>query len=155
MHTCTLPVKSYQQFPCSNDDTWTVRIPEYLLAEIRLKAKIAGQKENGGYLFGHIDYKRCIIYPLNHFMPRDSKGTKSGFRLGTSGLKDYKKMIAQRSITQMEYIGDWHSHPACALDMSDIDLATSTLDVLPQLKNGVGLCVITKTNDTKFFLLSK
>lgn len=155
MHTCTLPVKSYQQFPCENDDTWTVRIPEYLLSEIRLKAKIAGQKENGGYLFGHIDYKRRIIYPLNHFMPRDSKGTKSSFRLGTSGLKDYKKMIAQRSIYQIEYIGDWHSHPTYALDMSVVDLTTSAMDVMPQLKNGIGLCVITKTNDTRFFLLSK
>lgn len=155
MHTFTLPVKSYQQFPCANDATWTVRIPEDLLAEIRLKAKITGQKENGGYLFGHIDYKRRILYLLNHFMPRDSKGTKSGFRLGTSGLKDYKKMIAQRSIDQVEYIGDWHSHPACALDMSAIDLTTCALDVLPQLKNGIGLCVITKTNDTKFFLLSR
>lgn len=155
MHTFTLPVVPYIQYPCTNDASWTVRIPEDLLAEIRLKAKIAGQKENGGYLFGHIDYKRHIIYPLNNFMPRDSRGTKSGFRLGTSGIKDYKKKIANRSIEQMEYIGDWHSHPACPLDMSFIDLSTCSTDVLPQLKNGIGLCVITKTNDTKFFLLSR
>lgn len=155
MQTCSLPVKFFQHFPCTNDNSWTVRIPEDLLAEIRLKAKIAGQKENGGYLFGHIDHKRRIIYPLNHFMPCDSKGTKSGFRLGTSGLKDYKKEIDRRSIGQMEYIGDWHSHPAYSLDMSVIDHTTCGLDVLPLLKNGIGLCVITKTNDTKFFLLSK
>ena len=155
MQTFTLPVVPYIQYPCTNDASWTVRIPEDLLAEIRLKAKIAGQKENGGYLFGHIDYKRHIIYPLNNFMPRDSRGTKSGFRLGTSGIKDYKKKIANRSIEQMEYIGDWHSHPACPLDMSFIDLSTCSTDVLPQLKNGIGLCVITKTNDTKFFLLSR
>ena len=155
MQTCSLPVKFFHQFPCANDNSWTVRIPEDLLAEIRLKAKIAGQKENGGYLFGHIDHKRRIIYPLNHYMPRDSKGTKSGFHLGTSGLKDYKKEIYRRSIGQMEYIGDWHSHPASSLDMSVIDITTCALDVLPQLKNGIGLCVITKTNDTKFFLLAR
>lgn len=155
MQSCSLPVKFFQQFPCANDNSWTVRIPEDLLAEIRLKAKIAGQKENGGYLFGHIDHKRRIIYPLNHYMPHDSKGTKSGFRLGTNGLKDYKKEIDRRSIGQMEYIGDWHSHPANSLDMSVIDLTTCALDVLPQLKNGIGLCVITKTNDTKFFLLAR
>ena len=154
MKTRTLPVKPYQQYICANDATWTVRIPEDLLAEIRLKAKIAGKKENGGYLFGHIDYKRRIIYPLNHFMPRDSNGTNSSFRLGTSGLKDFKKKIAQRCIGQVEYIGDWHSHPSCSLNMSVIDLTTCALDVLPQLQNGIGLCVITKTNDTIFFLLS-
>ena len=155
MQTCTIPVNPYQLFSCANDLSWTVRIPEDLLKEIRLKAKTAGTKENGGYLFGHIDYKRRVIYPLLHYMPRDSRGTKSGFRLGTSGLKDYKTMIDQRSIGQMEYIGDWHSHPACSLDMSAIDITTCYADVLPQLKNGIGLCVITKTNDTKFFLLSK
>ena len=155
MQTCTIPVNPYQLFSCANDLSWTVRIPEDLLKEIRLKAKIAGTKENGGYLFGHIDYKRRVIYPLLHYMPRDSRGTKSGFRLGTSGLKDYKTMIDQRSIGQMEYIGDWHSHPAYSLDMSAIDITTCYADVLPQLKNGIGLCVITKTNGTKFFLLSK
>ena len=155
MQTRTLPVMPYLQFPCTNDTSWIVRIPEDLLAEIRLKAKIAGQKENGGYLFGHIDYKRHIIYPLNNFMPRDSRGTRSGFRLGTSGLKDYKKEITRRSIEQMEYLGDWHSHPGCSLDMSVIDLTTCSTDVLPQLKNFIGLCVITKTNDTRFFILSK
>lgn len=155
MQTYTLPVVHYHQFACANDTTWTIRIPQDLLDGIRLKAKIAGQKENGGYLFGHIDYKRRVIYPLFHYMPRDSKGTKSGFRLGTSGLKDFKNKINQRSIGQIEYLGDWHSHPACSLDMSTIDLSTCYTDVLPQLKNGIGLCVITKSNDTKFFLLSK
>ena len=55
MQTCTIPVNPYQLFSCANDLSWTVRIPEDLLKEIRLKAKIAGTKENGGYLFGHID----------------------------------------------------------------------------------------------------
>lgn len=155
MQTHTLPVKSYRMHPCTNDPNWTVRIPEDLLADIRLKTKIAGKNENGGYLFGNIDYKRKVIYPLIHYMPRDSKGTKSRFRLGTSGLKDFIKMIGQRSIGQMDYIGDWHSHPACSLDMSAIDITTCITDVFPQLKNGIGLCVITKTNDTKFFLLSR
>lgn len=155
MQTLTLSVKQYQQFQCANTPHWAVRIPEDLLADIRLKSKIAGNNENGGYLFGHLDYKRRVIYPLIHYMPRDSKGNRSGFRLGTSGLKDFKKEIDQRSIGQMEYIGDWHSHPSCSLNMSAIDIDTCTKDVLPQLKNSIGLCVITKTNDTKFFLLSK
>ena len=155
MQTLNLSVIPYQQFQCVNDPNWTVRIPEDLLEDIRLKARIAGNKENGGYLFGHFDYKRRVIYPLIHYMPLDSKGNKSGFRLGTSGLKDFKKKIYQRSIGQLEYIGDWHSHPTCSLDMSAIDITTCYADVLPQLKRGIGLCVITKSSNTKFFLLSK
>lgn len=155
MKTRSFPVKSYQKFTCTKDPCWTVRIPEDLLADIRLKARIAGKNENGGYLFGHIDYKRKVIYPLTHYMPHDSRGSKSGFRLGTSGLKDFKRDIEKRSVGQMEYIGDWHSHPACSLDMSAIDITTCRAEVLPQMKEGIGLCVITKTNDTKFFLLTK
>lgn len=155
MKTRSFPVKSYQKFPCANDPSWTVRIPEDLLADIRLKARIAGKNENGAYLFGHIDYKRKVIYPLIHYMPHDSRGSKSGFRLGTSGLKDFKRDIANRSIGQMEYIGDWHSHPACSLDMSAIDITTCRAEVLPQMKEGIGLCVITKTNDTIFYQLTK
>lgn len=153
MQTHTLPVNPYQQFSCVNDTNWFVRIPEDLLTEIRLKAKIAGHKENGGYLFGHIDYKRRIIYTLVHYMPRDSRGTRSGFHLGTNGLKDYKKEIEQRSIEQMEYIGDWHSHPTCSLNMSAIDIKTCKEEVLPKLKNGIGICIITNTNETNCFLV--
>lgn len=154
MQTSDITVKPYLQFQCANNTSWIVRIPEDLLAEIRLKAKIAGQKENGGYLFGHIDYKRKVVYPLNHYMPRDSRGTKTGFRLGTSGLKDYKKAIAQRSVGQMEYIGDWHSHTTPSLEMSETDITTCSLEVKPELKNRIGLCVITKAYDTKFYLIS-
>jgi len=153
MQTCIIPVKSYLQFPCTNNHYWTIRIPEDLLADIRLKARIAGKKENGGYLFGHIDYKRRIIYPLIHYMPRDSKGTKSGFRLGTRGLKDFKNEISQRSIGQIEYIGDWHSHPTCSLDMSAIDITTCQETVVHELPHGLGICVITKTTQTNFFLI--
>ena len=154
MQTSDITVKPYLQFQCANNTSWIVRIPEDLLAEIRLKAKIAGQKENGGYLFGHIDYKRKVVYPLNHYMPRDSRGTKTGFRLGTSGLKDYKKAIAQRSVGQMEYIGDWHSHTTPSLEMSETDITTCSSEVKPELKNRKGLCVITKAYDTKFYLIS-
>ena len=86
-------------------------------------------------------------------MPRDSRGTRSGFHLGTNGLKDYKKEIEQRSIEQMEYIGDWHSHPTCSLNMSAIDIKTCKEEVLPKLKNGIGICIITNTNETNCFLV--
>ena len=45
MQTCILPVIPYLQFPCTNDASWIVRIPEDLLAEIRLKAKIADRRK--------------------------------------------------------------------------------------------------------------
>jgi hypothetical protein len=155
MQTHILTVRHYAQFSCENYAVWTVRIPEALLHELRWKAKISGKKETGGCLFGHIDHKRKVIYPLSHFTPRDSHGSKSGFKLGTKGLDDHKAMIAERSSSQMIYIGDWHSHTSSNLNMSDIDIATCITDVKSELDCGIGLCVITNYNDTKFFLLTK
>ena len=86
-------------------------------------------------------------------MPTDSHGSKNGFKLGTSGLKDHKKFIAQRCIGQMEYIGDWHSHPETTLDMSAIDIATCQERVVRELPHGIGVCVITKATQTQFFLI--
>ena len=154
MQTYELPVNRYIQFKCANDNEWQVRIPEDLLKEIRIKAKAKGKNETGGYLFGHIDYKHKTIYALSHFTPTDSLGSKNGFKLGISGLKDHKKFIAQRCIGQMEYIGDWHSHPETTLDMSSIDFATCQEKVVHELPHGIGVCVITKTTQTKFFLIS-
>ncbi len=155
MQTSVIPVSPYLQFACENDSNWTVRVPKDILSEIQLKTKISGKKETGGYLFGHIDKKRKIIYVLVHFTPKDSKGYESRFRLGTSGLKDFKQELSERSIGQIEYIGDWHSHPSCDLVMSDLDIDTSEQEVLPKLKDGIGICSITKTSETKFYLLRK
>lgn len=154
MQTLVIPVHNYQQFNCENDTEWSVRIPKILLDSIRLKAKIANKKETGGYMFGFIDHKRKIIYPLEYFTPQDSHSTPTEFKLGTSGLKDYKKKISQRSADQLEYIGDWHSHPKTTLDMSAIDIATCQENVIHELPHGIGVCVITKTTQTKFFLIS-
>lgn len=153
MQSCELPVNRYIQFTCANANEWQVRIPEDLLKEIRIKTKAKGKNETGGYLFGHIDHKRKTIYALSHFMPTDSHGSKNGFKLGTSGLKDHKKFIALRCIGQMEYIGDWHSHPETTLDMSAIDIATCQERVVRELPHGMGVCVITKATQTQFFLI--
>lgn len=153
MSTCSLEVRPYRPFTCVNAPEWSVRIPDNLLNQIHIKARVGGKKENGGYLYGNIDHKRKIIYVLDNFMPRDSRGTPSSFRLGTSGLKEHERLVNQRTAGQMQYLGDWHSHPESSLDMSTIDMATSLSDVLPKLKSGIGLCVITKASDTRFHLI--
>ena len=154
MTTHAITVEEYEQFSCNNALNWYIRIPNSLLKQIRIKAKIGGNNETGGYLYGHIDYKRKTIYILNQFTPSDSKGKKTSFRLGTSGVKDYRNNLSKRTINQVEYIGDWHSHPVSSLEMSEKDISTSEHDVLPELRRGIGICVITNAHDTKFYLIA-
>ena len=154
MKTHAITVEDYVQFSCSNALNWYIRIPNSLLSQIRLKAKIGGKNETGGYLYGHIDYKRKIIYILNQFTPSDSKGKSTTFRLGTKGVKDHRNNLSKRSINQIEYLGDWHSHPISCLEMSEKDISTSLQDVLPELRRGIGICAITNAHDTKFHLIS-
>ena len=154
MTTHAITVEEYEQFSCHNALNWYIRIPNSLLKQIRIKAKIGGNNETGGYLYGHIDYKRKTIYILNQFTPSDSKGKKTTFRLGTSGVKDYRNNLSKRTINQVEYIGDWHSHPVSSLEMSEKDISTSKHDVLPELRRGIGICVITNAHDTKFYLIA-
>ena len=154
MTTHAITVEDYEQFSCSNALNWYIRIPNSLLKQIRIKAKIGGKNETGGYLYGHIDHKRKTIYILNQFTPPDSKGKKTTFRLGTRGVKDYRNNLSKRTINQIEYIGDWHSHPVSSLEMSEKDISTSEHDVLPELRRGIGICVITNAHDTKFYLIA-
>lgn len=154
MTTHAITVEDYEQFTCSNALNWYIRIPNSLLSQIRLKAKIGGKNETGGYLYGHIDHKRKTIYILNQFTPCDSKGKKTSFRLGTSGVKDHRNNLSKRTVNQIEYIGDWHSHPISSLEMSEKDIRTSEHDVLPELRHGIGICVITNAHDSKFYLIT-
>lgn len=145
----------YLDYECVNNPQWHVRISKMLLDAIRKETRVYGKKETGGYLFGNIDYKRHLIYVVEHFIPEDSKRSETELCLGKKGFPEFDKHIMKRTANQLYYIGDWHSHPIAPLAMSETDISTSCDRVLPAMPKGIGLCVITKTSDTKFFLLSK
>ncbi len=148
-----LDIPDYLEFTCSNDADWRVRIPKDLLDDIRLKAKIKNSKETGGYLYGCLDKKRRIIYPLLHHYPVDSKMGHDRLILGSKGRKDYDKLVRDRSFGQLLYIGDWHSHPNSALEMSEIDIDTC-YRIGQTLGQKPGMCIITNKNETKFYTIA-
>lgn len=145
----------YVEFTCDNDSNWRVRIDSTLLSEMRKETRIHGKKETGGYLFGNVDLKRHLIYVVEHFVPGDSKHSASELGLSKKGFLEFDKLVEQRTANQLYYTGDWHSHPTAPLAMSEKDINTCCDQVLPSLTVGIGLCVITKKNDTKFFLLTR
>jgi hypothetical protein len=43
--------------------------------------------------------------------PQDSSGSITAFERGVSGLAAAVKEAAKRSLHQVRYVGEWHSHP--------------------------------------------
>ena len=155
MGTTWFEAPNYCEFLCANNKKWRVRIERNLLNEIRRQAGHHGKNETGGYLFGTIDHKRQLIYILIHYVPDDVRRDHTQFELSKKGFFEIDRNITTRTANQVYYLGDWHSHPSCPLEMSEKDITTCNEKVLPELSDNFGLCMITKTNQTNFFLLSK
>jgi hypothetical protein len=79
----------------------------------------------GGVLLGIVDMSRKSIH-IAHAMPEleDSHGTRVGFGRGVIGLLDQVNHAVERSMYQLRYVGEWHSHPNFSSAIpSTIDIA--------------------------------
>ena len=79
--------------------------------------------ETGGVLIGAYDMQRKIIYVVDYFLaPPDSEEWPTGFIRGYQGLNSRREEVKQITEGQLEYIGEWHSHPSgCNLNPSQDD----------------------------------
>lgn len=145
----------FSEFNCENDKTWRIRITNQLLVDIRTQTKFHGRRETGGYIFGHIDYKRKLIYAVAHFIPKDSTHDISRLGLSKKGFKAFDSLVEDRTAHQLYYLGDWHSHPSGALMMSQLDVDTCRRNVLPAMQNKIGICIITNAINSVAFLISE
>ena len=94
---------------------WTLNLDQRLLtalAELRA-AKLPN--ETGGVLIGHYNLKRRFIYVVDTIpSPPDSAEWPTLYIRGSEGLLPQVKEMATRTGGQLEYVGEWHSHPdAC------------------------------------------
>ena len=115
---------------------WEIVISETLLSMIRAMRAEKIPVETGGVLFGMIDLlKRRIDLVEAWPQPPGSKGTVVGFTRGTRGLKTEVEAAISKTLDQIRYVGEWHSHPRrSSTRPSDIDLnqiagLTDTLSV--------------------------
>jgi integrative and conjugative element protein (TIGR02256 family) len=82
--------------------------------------------ETGGILLGNFDNHNEICYIIDCLPPpSDSECLPVSFIRGYAGLCDKVKEIETRTLEQVRYIGEWHSHPdGCSVNPSEADLAT-------------------------------
>lgn len=79
--------------------------------------------ETGGILVGAFDMTRRIIYVVDALpSPADSEEWPTSYKRGTNGLSEQAQVIQEQTLGNLEYIGEWHSHPnGCSTDQSPTD----------------------------------
>lgn len=92
---------------------WVVSYSQSLAEEIAALRAARLPNETGGILLGIVDTPKKFIHLVQALPePEDSSGTVVDFERGVAGLADTINTAAERSLHQIRYVGEWHSHPA-------------------------------------------
>ena len=91
---------------------WTLCTDRYFLDKVYAARLKKLPNETGGVLIGAYDMQRKIVYVVDYFpAPPDSEEWPTGFVRGYQGLNSRREEVKQITEGQLEYIGEWHSHP--------------------------------------------
>jgi len=129
---CTNPddfsVQRYSISPTKWDKVyskeWKIYLNQQLLDEMRYLREQKLPKETGGVLLGSVDTERKIIYIYDTIpAPEDSEETTSTYERGINGVLDEYKKYQKITDNQIQYLGEWHSHPkGCSTNPSPLDI---------------------------------
>jgi hypothetical protein len=91
---------------------WTITLPHDLEAKILAMRTGGLPAETGGVLFGVVDLVARRIDLIEAWSaPADSKASETEFIRGTKGLRQGVEAAIARTLDQVRYVGEWHSHP--------------------------------------------
>jgi len=104
-------ITAYNTFQL-NFEEWTIIIDQYIIDKLRTTRLSKLPNETGGILIGSYDLSRKIIYIVDSILsPPDSKENPYSYQRGVEGLNEQLKSIRLITSDNLEYIGEWHSHP--------------------------------------------
>jgi integrative and conjugative element protein (TIGR02256 family) len=93
-------------------DGWTIGITGSVATYLQDLRRNALPNETGGVLLGIVDHTRQRIeVALGLAAPPDSTGTRDEFERGVQGVIDSIDDARRRTMHQLSYVGEWHSHP--------------------------------------------
>lgn len=91
---------------------WTIVLDEYVRARLVTLRASKLPNETGGVLIGTYDLTRRIVYVVDTIpSPPDSAEWPTLYIRGSEGLLDQVRAFESSSAGQLEYVGEWHSHP--------------------------------------------
>lgn len=91
---------------------WTISLPRKLEERILQMRRCQLPAETGGVLFGIVDLVKSRIDIVEAWAaPPGSQGSETEFIRGTKGLRQGVEKAIARTLEQVRYVGEWHSHP--------------------------------------------
>ena len=93
-------------------DGWTLVIDDWLFQELQRLRSSKLPNETGGALEGAYDLPSRTIYVVDTIpSPPDSEEWPTLYIRGSEGLRGRVTEITEMTAAQIEYVGEWHSHP--------------------------------------------
>ncbi|MFD2256863.1 Mov34/MPN/PAD-1 family protein [Luteolibacter algae] len=91
---------------------WKVRFDAKLVDSMQAMRLVGLPNETGGVLFGVLDRERktCSVVMASP-SPPDSRSWPDAYIRGSSGLKQQVDHVGELTAGQLQYVGEWHSHP--------------------------------------------
>lgn len=91
---------------------WTLCTDQHVMDKVRAIRAAKFPNETGGVLIGTVDSERKIVYVVDCLpSPKDSIETPGSYVRGTEGLEACIQFVRQATGGEVDYIGEWHSHP--------------------------------------------
>ena len=106
-----------------NAGEWTIVTDEGLRDKLMALRQAKLPRETCGVIIGYFDMVHKRIYVVDVLpAPPDSQEEPDGCLRGVQGLQDAVASASKKTLGQVEYIGEWHSHPdaiSCTPSLSD------------------------------------
>jgi len=104
---------------------WTIITDEFLLNKVKNARASKLPNETGGILIGSFNVDQNMAYIVDTVLsPPDSVEWPTVYVRGSEGLQKTVESIKDITLSGLEYVGEWHSHPdGCSSAPSDDDRA--------------------------------
>ncbi len=99
-------------FQSQTQGNWRVSVADDVLRTVSELREQRLPSETGGILIGSVDHQHRRIYVLLALpSPPDSEEWPTMYIRGVQGLDEARARIVTRTAGQLDYLGEWHSHP--------------------------------------------